>query len=62
MQRTLIALAMVAAGYVLGSSRAPAQADDSGKVADLLSSIERSQRTIADAAKAVARASEKCAR
>lgn len=62
MQRTLIALALVAAGYLLGSVRAPAKADDSGKVADLLSSIERSQRTIAEATKAIARASEKCAR
>jgi hypothetical protein len=60
MQRTLIALALVAAGYALASFRAPARADDSGKLVELLGSIERSQRTIADATKSIARASEKC--
>jgi hypothetical protein len=51
--------ALVAAGYVLGSVRAPAQADDSDKLVDLFTSIELSGRAIADATTAMAQASEK---
>jgi len=60
MQRSLIAVALVLVGFVLGSVWPPVRADDSGKVANLLSSIERSQRTIAEATKSIARSSEKC--
>lgn len=62
MQRSLMAVALVVVGFLFGSVQPFARADDSGKVADLLSSIERSQRTIAEATKAIARSSEKCAR
>jgi len=61
-KHTLLALALVVTGYALGSVRVPVRADDNQKLQNLLSSIERSQRTIADASKVIARSSEKCAR
>lgn len=66
MQRALIGLVLVAAGYVLGAMRAPAQADDSsrdmGKIVDVLKEIARSEDGQADALKQIARSAEKCAR
>lgn len=50
------------AGYALGTMRAPAQADDSSRIVDLLRDISRSEASQADALKTIARSAEKCAR
>lgn len=60
-QSLVIALALLV-GYGLGTLRAPAQADDSGRIVELLRDIARSESGQTEALKQIARSSEKCAR
>ena len=60
-QPIVIVLALLAA-YGLGALRAPAHADDSGRILDFLREIARAESGQTDALKQIARSAEKCAR
>ena len=48
--------------YVLGTLRGPAQADDSGRIVELLREIARAESGQADALNAISRSAERCAK
>jgi hypothetical protein len=53
MRHAAIALGLVLVGYVLGSLRSPAQADDSGKIVDALRELVRVEERQLDALKSI---------
>lgn len=62
MRQSVIAVCLLTIGYLLGTLRAPAHADDSGKVVDALREIVRSQERQTDALRRIADNSAKCTR